>query len=601
MRRPKYLLQGPTGLYYVRARVPHALRQHDPELPLEVRVPTGVRNRRIAARIAREVLRRLNLRMQPLPTSRTWDAELIHTQETKYRAIPSKRARAPIPLKATTQEALMMVYRMCSWQSAFGGDGSGRFEVEPGDPPEIRRILLRAIDEARRLSEAAAESNASTTTAAIAPINHAVTPASANGGTPAVFVPPQPFLPAAAALLAPATNHWLFDAVLAFRDFHIQRNLWNPTTWVGTYEPTLRICRELLSHQTRSTTWTELGGRHRSEVISDIPLGGLHHALIVQLANDLLRFPRRHGKRRTAKDAKLILAGAGTPQSMRNALKMLERFATFLRFAADNGYISAALARQAAVLSRGGADDEGGARAFDLPRLKKIFESLSYRDDTFKRAYCYWSPPLAAFTGGRLAELAGLTVDDFIDVNGIPCVWFRDTPIVVDGVTYERRVKTKAGVRKVPLHPTLIALGLLDYVAARKAAGAVLLFDGLTYSEKSQWSRNIGQWFQKYATHMGFHQERTFVFHSFRSTFYQTMRDQGLDDVYARLTLGHEVKTIAGRFYSTDADGNFVVPIPVVYAAIAKMDYGVTFHRSRRWSGQPQLRRSLCINDKNVT
>jgi hypothetical protein len=49
MRRPKYLVQASNGLYYVRARVPATLRQRDPELPLEVRVPTGVRNRRAAA------------------------------------------------------------------------------------------------------------------------------------------------------------------------------------------------------------------------------------------------------------------------------------------------------------------------------------------------------------------------------------------------------------------------------------------------------------------------------------------------------------------------------------------------------------------------
>jgi hypothetical protein len=53
MRRPSYLLRGPTGLYYVRVRVPLALRQQRPDLPSEVRVTTRVRNRRAAARITR--------------------------------------------------------------------------------------------------------------------------------------------------------------------------------------------------------------------------------------------------------------------------------------------------------------------------------------------------------------------------------------------------------------------------------------------------------------------------------------------------------------------------------------------------------------------
>jgi integrase len=263
----------------------------------------------------------------------------------------------------------------------------------------------------------------------------------------------------------------------------------------------------------------------------------------------------------------------------------MERFSTFLRWASNNGFLDAALADQAAELARGRDDVVGGAHAFDLPRLKRIFDSDQYLSDSFPRAYQYWGPLIALFTAARIAEIANLSVDDFVEVDGIACIWFRGTALEFNGKTYERRVKTDAADRRVPLHPTLIALGLLDYVAARRTAGAVLLFDGLTYSTKSQFSRNLGNWAQHYLKDVGVHEHRRFVFHSFRSTLGQQL-DGKLRDVLIDRLVGHRGKTIRERFYNTGADGTAAMPAAEVYAALSQVDFGLTFHPTRRWSGQ---------------
>ena len=281
--------------------------------------------------------------------------------------------------------------------------GVTRIRPEPGDCPEERRSALEFFAELC----AVVRGTLSVPTHVEQPQAELLTRPSSSRAASAATSP-----------IAPAQGPWLSDVALAFRDFHIKRKLWKTrTTWTNCYEPILRVARELVSHQTRKVSWADLEGDMHEAVVSDIPVRTIHRALIVQLSEDLFKFPGRHGKRPTAKDAKLILAGGGDAQSSKNARKMMERFATFLHWAADNGYIDAALASQAAVLCRGGDDEDGGARAFDQLRLRKIFESLSYRQDTFKRAYSYWSPLLALFTGGRIAELAGLTVEDFVEVT----------------------------------------------------------------------------------------------------------------------------------------------------------------------------------------
>jgi integrase len=69
-----------------------------------------------------------------------------------------------------------------------------------------------------------------------------------------------------------------------------------------------------------------------------------------------------------------------------------------------------------------------------------------------------WTPFLAAYTGARIAELTQLRKEDVRESNGIH--YLRITPEAGSVKTQE--------YRDVPLHPHLIDLGFLDFVAAAK-------------------------------------------------------------------------------------------------------------------------------------
>ncbi|MCX5580274.1 DUF6538 domain-containing protein [Kaistia terrae] len=70
-----------------------------------------------------------------------------------------------------------------------------------------------------------------------------------------------------------------------------------------------------------------------------------------------------------------------------------------------------------------------------------------------------WAPWLCAFTGARIAEICQLRQEDFSERDGVPVI----------------RINPEAGsvksghYRDIPLHPQLVELGLLAFVAASKA------------------------------------------------------------------------------------------------------------------------------------
>lgn len=104
-----------------------------------------------------------------------------------------------------------------------------------------------------------------------------------------------------------------------------------------------------------------------------------------------------------------------------------------------------------------------------------MFTALAqYRETNPTR---YWVPALALFTGARAGEICQLRAGDVVDVGGVWClnltVFDREGRRIDD-----KRLKTDASERFVPLHPSLVATGFTDFAAARKPEGR--LFPDLT-------------------------------------------------------------------------------------------------------------------------
>jgi len=84
----------------------------------------------------------------------------------------------------------------------------------------------------------------------------------------------------------------------------------------------------------------------------------------------------------------------------------------------------------------------------------------------------YWLLPLAIFTAGCQDELGGLLLDEIVvDGAAIPHFVIQDNRL--------RTLKRDARERFLPIHPRLIELGFLDYIAQLRREGATELFPEL--------------------------------------------------------------------------------------------------------------------------
>lgn len=159
--------------------------------------------------------------------------------------------------------------------------------------------------------------------------------------------------------------------------------------------------------------------------------------------------------------------------------------------------------------------------------------------------YLPWLMVLGTYTGARMGEILGLRLDDFhlCDEHTTE----RDVPVVVVDETEERSLKTNNARRKIPLHPDLAALGLWEYIAARRAAGHSLLLDCPTKGGKR--TKSATRHFNTYSTRVGVARHRIKVFHSFRHTF-KTSLEGYLPKSDVDLVVGHSREDSAGDTYT---------------------------------------------------
>lgn len=219
------------------------------------------------------------------------------------------------------------------------------------------------------------------------------------------------------------------------------------------------------------------------------------------------------------------------PNSINNALSALS---SVLSWCVENRFVTENVAKGIRVPRP--KKEVQRRLPFDHEDLVAIFEQspvfrLGMRPQGCAADACYWIPVLALYTGSRLEEIAQLTIDDTRQEAGRHYLDIND-----DGP--RKFLKTPGSKRRVPVHPKLIELGWLDYVASIKVQGHTELFAHVK-SGTGKRTAAFSKWVNKYLrTRCGITDPRK-VFHSFRHTFKDACREAGLPrDVHNALT-GH--------------------------------------------------------------
>lgn len=326
-----------------------------------------------------------------------------------------------------------------------------------------------------------------------------------------------------AALDAPAApEHTVADLIRDYQTAKEQKRRWTAST-ISAHKPVYRVLRETFGASRDLRTLGREEGRHLFNMIVGLPvnLGKLK-------ALDGLTVPQAVEKGR-----ELGLSTIG-PKTINGSYVTFAR--AMFQWAVGEGWMDRnPLEGDFRVEDR--VADHEKRDAFQPEQLQALFNAAPW-DGNFDRigpkAGRFWIPLLCLFHGLRLGEAAGLHVEDVTEREGVPVFQLRG----FDG----RSSKTKGSRGILPIHPEIIRLGFLNYVAQRRVAEATVLFPDVRTSTNGKVGAKIGEWFSELVRERGLVGTKL-TMHSFRHSFEDRLRE---DEVPERTALALSRRTEQG-------------------------------------------------------
>jgi integrase len=322
-----------------------------------------------------------------------------------------------------------------------------------------------------------------------------------------------------------------------------------------------QVVEAYCAEKQREGSWTEKTEQeHRAvfdlftKVTGDCPVETItvdtardYKAVLVKLPANLNKNPLYRGK-----SIEQVLAMKPQQTMAVNTVnKNLTRVSALFAWAKRHGYVRDNYFEGLALKKNKRPHEERAAFTHD--ELAALFGTDQYRRHRFLHPHYYWLPLLGLYTGARLEELCQLHLDDIREVDG---VWVFD--INDNG---EKKLKTPANQRLIPVHPKLIALGFLHYVETLRNRNATRLFPRLARG-RDGYSQAASRWFSRYREPLGLHNQTPRKdFHSFRHTFVNTFKQQGVDEGHVAALIGHSKGGITFERYGKPYVPAFLVDV----------------------------------------
>jgi integrase len=237
--------------------------------------------------------------------------------------------------------------------------------------------------------------------------------------------------------------------------------------------------------------------------------------------------------------------------------ELLGRITTFFKWCLQEHLIDRNPAEGLqAFLLEDGEDEDAGVQAWSMEELQALLSPKNLKDfmESHRHArgasssqrwtYFPWLLVLGVYTGARLDEIGGLTIEDVVEKH--PESEGR-TPVLLVRPNEHRGLKTAQARRAIPIHPDLERLGLWELLRHRKEdIGADLLLWPPRRGDRVAGKATDD--FKEYTESLSLHQPRVKVFHSFRHTF--KTRGRGvLESGALNSIVGHRAKDSTGGVY----------------------------------------------------
>ena len=279
------------------------------------------------------------------------------------------------------------------------------------------------------------------------------------------------------------------------------------------------------------------------ELMGDMPAVAFDAQQARLLKERLSRCPQYFGLRPEfkGKTLKEVVESNGTYKTITAVTvnNRLRKLTAFLNWCKVNRYVTENTLAGMKVMT-GSAKE--ARLSFERHDLVLLLDHEALRKEARKYQWRFWIPLLGRYTGARLEELCQLRTDNFVEQQGIQC-------LLIDDSSEGQNLKNTGSRRVLPIHPTLIELGLLQHVESVKANGADRLFHELE-AVRGKLGHAPSKWFGRYKTKLGITDNRK-TFHSFRHTFIDDLRDSAIQDSLIKRMVGHEDSSVTFGIYGS--------------------------------------------------
>ena len=275
------------------------------------------------------------------------------------------------------------------------------------------------------------------------------------------------------------------------------------------------------------------------EMISDVTKDRIRN--YIQIESKLPLHRSKNPRFRDKSVEEILLMEDVEGQGVKNINKKISILTTFGNWCEKNGYFEQNNFRGMKFDSK---QKRLERENFTDQDLKKILNPQTYLSSTIQgissvtkkpisnREAYYWIFLLGIFSGMRTNEMTQLRLDDFQQIDG---VWM----IQVDE-TEETRVKTRNSIRKVPVHPKLIELGILDYIQKLRKQKQDRFFWELKMV-RGKYGKEVSRFYnEKYLKEVGVWKQTVKVLYCTRHTLIHNLYRKGVDENVIKTLVGHE-------------------------------------------------------------
>ena len=220
--------------------------------------------------------------------------------------------------------------------------------------------------------------------------------------------------------------------------------------------------------------------------------------------------------------------------------KHLGNLSSFMIWCVNNGYCNTNPFTGMKIKQKKSPRDERDR--FTEQEIKDMFSKHNYlhltkvEKDNYSK---YWVPLISCFTGMRCGEICSLYLDNIKEITGNKRTkrWCID--IVEEPNRPDKRLKNQSSRRIVPIHDTLLDLGFVDFIKLlKKDPERKRVFEELEYREGT-YIRSISRfWNNRYLPLLGIKTDKN-GFHSFRHSFIDTLKQQGVEPHFRNELVGH--------------------------------------------------------------